>query len=348
MHTVAVTGVSGNVGQRVLRLLDADPTVDRVVGIDARDPRFRPHKLSFRRLDLASADLVPVVAGADAVVHLAWVFGPPRDEELLARVNLAGTRRLLEAATTAGVKSFVFVSSAMVYGAWPDNPVPLTEAAPLRPNPAFAYAAQKVEVERLLADWAGAHPDAAVTVLRPAPALDPDNDHWLARAWRGAGAVRVRRPPPPMQCVHEDDLASAVALGLRKRLAGAFNVAPDGWVPGEQVRPLVSPGLGVALPERLARRVMRLGWATGLLDTTPAVVPYLVHPWVVANDRLEAEGWRPVHSNEEALVAARPLPAWRALLARRRQEVALAAGGGVLAGLAGAVVAVVRRRRALR
>ena len=148
-----------------------------------------------------------------------------------------------------------------------------------------------------------------------------------------------------MQCVHEDDLASAVALALRKRLDGTFNVAPDGWVPGEQVRPLVSPGLGVVLPERMARRVMRLGWATGLLDTTPAVVPYLVHPWVVANDRLEAQGWRPAHSNEEALVAAQPLPAWRSVLARRRQEVALAAGGGLLAGVAGAAVAFLRRRR---
>ena len=95
------------------------------------------------------------------------------------------------------------VSSATVYGAWANNPVPLTEDAPLRPNPEFAYAVHKAQVERLVTDWADDHSDAAVAILRPALALAEERrglDHALPhRVGRHQG--RRQRPadavPPP-------------------------------------------------------------------------------------------------------------------------------------------------------
>ena len=151
MTTIAITGVSGGAGQLVLRRLANDPAVKRIIGIDARDPAFRPPALEFHRLDLASADLKSVLEPADVVAHLSFLVAPRADAALTERVNIEGTRRVLEAAGGAGIGAIVVVSSAMVYGAWPNNPVPLTEDAPLRPNPGVTFATQKAEIERLVA-----------------------------------------------------------------------------------------------------------------------------------------------------------------------------------------------------
>src|SRR5207248_1127107 len=144
-------------------------------------PVDRPRSLQFHLVDVAGSDLRPLVEGADVLVHLAGVHDAIPDEELMARINVGGTRRVLEAAAAAGVGKVVLVSSAAVYGAWPNNPVPLTEDAPLRPNPGFALGVHKAELERLLAEWGLARPAVVTTVLRPAFVLGPDADHAVAR-----------------------------------------------------------------------------------------------------------------------------------------------------------------------
>lgn len=341
MRTIVVTGVSGHVGQRLLRVLDAHHDVVRVVGIDARDPLFRPAKLAFHRVDLATADLKPLLDGADAVVHLAWQVSPAQQLDLLARVNVEATRRLLDAAGSVSVRHVVFASSAMVYGAWADNPLPLTEDAMVRPNPGFSYAAQKAECERLVLEWKAEHPGVTATILRPAASPGACGS-WLTRVWRGLPA-RPRSAAPPAQYVHEDDLAAAAALAIADQLDGVFNVSPDGWIPGEEARALATR-VRVGVPERLLGATLRVGFASGLGEVPPSVLPYLSQPWVVANDRLRAAGWTPSYSNEEAYVASDAMPAWRARLARHRQEFALAATVAAAVGLLGGAAALVRRR----
>jgi len=82
-----------------------------------------------------------------------------------------------------------------------------------------------------------------------------------------------------------------------------------------------------------------------MAPTPPELLPMTVHPWVVANDRLRADGWTPASSNEEAYVAAHRAGPWATLSPRRRQEVALGAAGAALIGAAVGVVSLVRRRR---
>ena len=117
------------------------------------------------------------------------------------------------------------LSSATVYGAWPDNQIPLTEDSPLRPNPEFAYAVGKAEAERALAEWAEDHPDTRVAVLRPAVTVgSPEPLYEALGATRAPGAGDGRRP---VQYLHVDDLADAVILAWERRLSGVYNVAPD-------------------------------------------------------------------------------------------------------------------------
>ncbi len=337
-RTVAITGVSGFLGQRLLPLLDANPRVERIVGLDVRDPARRARKLDFHRVDIVGADLTPYVRGADAIVHLAAIVGPLADDELLTRVNVDGTRRVVDAATRAGVRKIVRPSSASVYGAWANNPVPLTEDAPMRPSPGFLPALADAECERVLAEWSAAQRGRVVTRLRIAPVVGSGAHALFANAAIGHPPVRVRGAASPVQVVHVDDAAAALEVAVDKDLDGAYNVAADGWLTAEEAAALLPGRRRPGVPYQLAERVLRAAWATGIGDAPPTSLPYFVHPWVVANDRLRAAGWKPGHSNDEAILLATP--------SDDRAVVPLLVGAGaVTAGIALGTWWLTRRRQ---
>lgn len=334
--TVAVTGVSGLLGQRLLHRLDG--AGHRIVGLDTRDPSRRVTRLEHHRVDIAGSDLEPLLQGVEVVVHLAAVVDPIADDALMARVNVEGTRRVLDAAAAVGVRKVVRMSTAAVYGAWATNPLPLTEDAPLRPNPGFGPAVQGAEVERLLYEWQQEHPDVVVTALRAAPVLGAGANHLWARLLTSPTRPRVRGESAPVQVAHADDVAAALALMVEQDHPGVFNIAADGWLSYEDAAALVPRALLPALPADLLSRALARLWTGGVADVPPGVVPYLVHPWAVASDRLQALGWSPTHTNEETILEtldARPpsdLPSARTLAVVG--GVAAAGAMGIAAGLA--------------
>lgn len=341
MAMVVITGVETSLGRRVARLVSADPSTE-VVGLAATGVTDLPERVTVRRVDLVAADLKPHLEHADTLVHLV---GTVPATATAASADVAVTRRLLDAAGDTGVSHVVLLSSATVYGAWANNPVPLTEDATLRPNPGFPFAVERAEIERLGAEWREAHPGTTVAALRPARVAGDDHHEWLVRALRPGPAVPEHSDEPAVQFVDVDDLAAAVDIARRSRLDGAFNVAPEGAIPGDQVRSLIGAPPKVPLPERVVGRVLRWGFRWGLGPTPPELVPYTLNSWVVAADRLRAAGWAPRVSNEEACVEAHEVGAWVTMSPRRRQEIALTvAGVGIAGALVGAVVAV---RRAL-
>ena len=340
MHSVAVTGAAGLVGRHLLPVLAAHDDVSRVLGLDVREPSRRPHDVEFSRVDIAGTALEPLLEGVDVVVHLAGVVDPVLDEALMARVNVEGTRHVLDAAAAVGVRRVVRISTAMVYGAWANNPVPLTEAAPLRPNPRFSPAVQGAEVERLLASWRSAHPDVTVTTLRSAPVVGPGAERLPARVLLGRTPWRVRGAAPLVQVVHVDDLVAALALVATTELPGVYNVAADGWLDADGAAALVSSSTVPALPADVLERLLRRTWELGVGDVPPGIVPYLVHPWVVANDKLRGAGWSPTHTNEDAIreaVATLPAPA--------RPSPAVMVAAGAVGGTAVVSAIAIRRRR---
>jgi nucleoside-diphosphate-sugar epimerase len=342
VHSVAVTGASGLVGRHLLPVLAAHPDVDRVLGLDVREPERRPRAVEFARVDIAGTELKPLLEGIDVVVHLAGVVDPVPDVALMARVNVEGTRHVLDAAASVGAGRVVRISSATVYGAWANNPVPLTEDAALRPNPDFSPAVQGAEVERLLAEWRASHPDVTVTTLRSAPVVGPGAERLPARILLGRPPLRVRGAAAPVQVVHVDDLASALALVATQDLPGTYNVAADGWLDPTAARGLIGRPPAPALPAEVLERWLRRTWDLGIGDIPAGVVPYLVHPWVIANDRMRAVGWTPEHSNADAIDEA------VASLPPRDPKPAIAAGAGGLLLAAGTAVALRRRRRRRR
>lgn len=340
-----LTGASGSLGRRVAARLAAAPDVEHVVAIDLVEPAELPDGATFFAADLATAELKPLVEGADTVVHLAFSAGPDLDDDAVARSNIEGTQRLLDAAGAVGVRRVVLISSATVYGAWPANPLPLTEEAPMRPNPGASYPVQKAEIERLGREWTADHPDTTVAVLRPAVAVAEGEQSWLARSLGLTRRIRAGADDPPLQLLHLDDLADAVELARRAHLDGPYNVAPDGWLSGEEVVALAGTPPRLRLPVRLVTAVADVAWRWRVGRMPPGLVPYTMHPWVVANDRLKAAGWSPRHANDETYVDATTGTPWSRVSPKRRQELTLAAAaGGILTGAVGAV-SLARRLR---
>jgi nucleoside-diphosphate-sugar epimerase len=352
MNSVVVTGAAGPAAGRVVASLAACEGVDRVVVVAPRPDRevdavARPDgaEIEVHVADVAAARLDPLVHDAAAVVHLGAAVDD-LDPALLADGRIVDeTAAVLRAASAADVDRLVVVSSAAVYGAWANNPVPLTEAAVVKPPAAFRPAVELAEAERRVADWSDDHPGASVTVLRAAPVVADDHPGWLARALRSALALPVADRDPATQYLHADDLGSAIVLALAGQADGVLNVAPDGAVSGSERRAL-DRGPRLRLPEPAATKVATWRWQLGLAPAPPELIPYVTHPWVVANDRLRAAGWEPGSTNEEAYVAAFRAGPWATLSPRRRQELALGAAGTGIAGLlVGAGVALRRRTR---
>jgi nucleoside-diphosphate-sugar epimerase len=337
---VVVTGSAGRLGHRVCELAAADPGVARVVALDRHVTVVTGAAISSRTVDLATADLKPLFEGATVVVHLAQADA----DATVGDAQLA--HRVLEAAGAVGAEHLVLLSSAVAYGAWANNPVPLTEDATLRPNPGVAMATAKAEIERAAVEFRDDHPGTTVTLLRPTVTVSARANSWLARALGRGAVVPVTDDDPPAQFLDIDDLATAVDLARRNRIDGPRNVAPDGWVAGETARSLAGGSLRVRLPERVALRLAHTRWRWGMGTTPPELLPYLVHPWVIANDRLKGDGWQPASSNEEAFVASHDAGPWQTLTPTRRQELALGGAGVAVVGVVvGTVVAVRRRRR---
>lgn len=318
-----MVGSLGQLGRQVVSFLEASDDVGRVVVLEGVEwPATGDNPL----------------AGAGALVHLNRhpCPRPPAGD-------LIGTRSLIEAVRDSGIGHVVLVSSAAVYGAWPDNPVPLTEEATLRPNPGADYAVEKAEVERLWSRWADDE-SAKLAILRPALVVGGDEEAWLAVALRAATRWGVGDPTTPTQFVHVDDLAAAVALAVDRRLDGVYNVAPEGWMPGAEVRALVGTPIRPPVAPAMAKALARWCWSRGLGGIPTGLVPYATHPWVAAGDRLREAGWKATHSGPEAVMECYPGTPWARLGAKPRRELSLAGGVLFALGLPGVVVALARRR----
>jgi len=339
--TVVVTGAAGEVGRRVVASLVSGDEARDVRPVDTASLR-SVGGVALRQLDVDRDDLTETFAGADTLVHLVSVVVPGSHTEADERQELAALERVLDAAETAGVQHVVVLSTAMVYGAWVGNPVPLTEAAPVRPNPDFRWATTRAEVERVARRWADAS-GVAVSVLRPTAVVASDRLGQLARVVHRARIGLAAAGDPPVQYLHVDDLVSAIVTVVEKQFDGVANVAPDGWIPPDDLAGLEGRQPRISVPAWAARAAAAARNAAGVSPIPPGIVAYTAHSWVVSNDQLRALGWRAEYSNEEAWVVSHEPSPMERLPARQRQELALAVAGVVGLGVLIAVISFIIR-----
>ncbi|MBA3290966.1 MAG: NAD-dependent epimerase/dehydratase family protein, partial [Actinobacteria bacterium] len=257
--TVAVTGASGYLGTRLIRTLCSDERIDRVLGFDLGPPQFKSDKFIFDVVDVRDRRLSSRLSDVDVIVHLAFVMDPNRDEAVMRDINVNGSQNVFIAAADAGVGKIVYSSSATVYGAHPDNDVPLTEESPLRANLDFSYAAHKLEVEYVVKEFRAEHPSVIFTLLRPAIVFGAGVDNAWSHFMEAPLLFGVKGHSPPWQCVHEDDVASGAAFAIFNDLNGAYNLAPRGWLENDEAAELIGRSRA-ELSESTAFSVMDRLW----------------------------------------------------------------------------------------
>jgi nucleoside-diphosphate-sugar epimerase len=344
--TVAVTGAAGLIGNRLIELLCRDPDVAQVLAFDTREPAFTHQRLVFDPLDVRDPALVSRLGGVDVAVHLAFLMDPIKDEGLMRDVNVNGSQSFFKACGRAGVRKLIYTSSAVAYGAHPDNRVPLAEDAPLRANLDFSYAAHKLEVEYVIREIAEQFPALGITIFRPAIVFGPNVDNAWSHALELPLLFGVKGFDPPLQFVHEEDVAEALRFAVHNDLPGAYNLAPAGWLEAQDMLSILRRPR-VDLPEPLAFSVAERLWSLGLSEAPAGLLHYVMHPWTVSSDKLRDAGFVCRRSNLETFTSTAERARSNIRVGRTRlRRQSLLRGALTGAGLAGAVAAtrVVRAR----
>jgi nucleoside-diphosphate-sugar epimerase len=348
MPVVAVTGAAGGIGHALTVGLASSQSVKKVIAIDER--RGDIAGVTWRVADVRDPALAGRLAGVDVIVHADLDLAPDSDARQRRAFNVRGAQTVLAAAAAGRVGRVVLVTSSMVYGARPDNPVPLPEDAPLAADTDNSVAGDLLEVEQLASRSPRAYPGLAVTVVRPAALVggpaDPV-DTLVTRHFEAPRLLTVKGCAPRWQFCHLDDLASALEFAVGGGVEGEFAVGCDGWLEQDEVEQ-ISGLKSIELPARLtfgtAQRLHRLG-----VTPAPAMdLRYVVYPWVVDCARLREAGWRPHLDNAAALRLLLDQRLGRHALAGRRiarKEATITAAGATVAAAAIGTAAIVRRAR---
>ena len=308
---VAVVGATGNVGTSLLRALEHEAAVDTVVGIARRRPELTLPKVEWAEADVVHDDLVPLLAGAEVVVHLAWLIQPSRDRALLRRVNVDGSTRVFRAVAEARVPALVHASSIGAYSPGPKNHA-VDESWPTNGVRTNDYSQQKVEVERRLDRFEAEHPQVRVVRLRPALIFKRESATEQRRLFAGPfvpgsllrpGLIPFMPAIPGLsfQAVHSYDIGDAYRLAAVGDVRGAFNIAAPPILDTTSIaRQLRARTFG--LSARAARGLASVAYHARL---TPLPADWLdmglAAPLLDTTRAREELGWTPRHSGEEAI-----------------------------------------------
>ena len=304
IRRVAVTGAAGYIANSLIQRIELDDAIEQVLAIDLRPPsRQYTSKVVFHQGDVTApmADLLSE-HGIEALVHLAFILSPGHNRQAIRRVNVGGTTNVLNACVQAGVQHILHLSSTTVYGAHPDNPPMLTEESPVRPVSGFQYGEDKARTEVALAQFTREHPTLAATVLRSCPVMGPSTDNFIARAFSKPFLLGVRGHDPPMQLIHEEDLADIMRLCLAQRVSGIYNVAGDEPIPWSEMAGMFGRKL-IMLPAPIVYGLTGATWTLRLQKDSPACgLDFVRYRWTVSTEKIQRDlGVSFQYSSREAL-----------------------------------------------
>ena len=305
---VAVTGSAGYIGFQLLRELETMPSLTKLVAIDRKPLPMPIHNIHAHRVDI-KGPLTRVfrMDSIDTMVHLAFDLREGRnvrEAEAIQSDNLFGLNNVLKECRRARVKSFIYLSSQTVYGAHPDNPVPITEEAEPRPLPNFQYSRSKDLSEKMVQGFAEENPDMNVTIIRCCMVLGPGGTSRVTDAFQKPFLLKIAGSDPPMQFIHSMDLARVLSIMSVEPKPGVFNLAGNGTVRYSEMAKIMGRRL-VSLPSQMANGLVHLSWKLGIQKDASAVgLNFIRHPIIMATGKIkQATGYRFYYTSREAVSA---------------------------------------------
>jgi UDP-glucose 4-epimerase len=308
---VVVTGATGNVGTSILEALTSESGVEEIIGIARRRPQHSYPRTTFVTADIVDADLVSLFRGADAVVHLAWLIQPGRDESVTHRVNVIGSDRVFRATVEAGVPALLYASSVGAYSTGPKDRF-VDESWPTNGTPTSFYARHKAATERALDRLEREQPSLRVVRMRPALIFKREAATEIRRLFAGPFLPRslLRSSLIPFvpdvprlrfQAVHSLDVGDGFRRALVSDARGAFNLAAEPPVGPAELAELLH-ARRLRLPASLLRVGAGATYALRLQPTEPGWVDMgLAVPMMDCSRARSELGWQAQTSSLDAL-----------------------------------------------
>ena len=302
MTVVAITGINSYFAGTVLPLLEADPEVSRIIGIDIAPWKRNDGKVDFFQQDVRGPEIRDILREADTVMHLAFIVQEIHDKKKTHDINIQGSKNVFQACAAAGLRKIIYTSSIASYGAHPDNVIGMTEDFRLKANEDSYYSSDKVAVERYLEGFAREHPDILLTIFRPPVIVGPNLTNFGADMFGRKRMMTIKGKDSEVQFLHEEDLGQALYLAVKQDVPGIFNIAADDWVKSRRLYESAGIRL-VAVPAGLLKVLANVTFALRLEKASQGWVSLMEHPVVISNRKFkEATGWQPRYSTEEAFL----------------------------------------------
>ncbi len=337
--------------RQVIAVQDDGPIVAGQLSTTVPDAAEEPGPavpVSWRTADLSSPLVASALAGAEVVVHIAAqdhiITGDPVQRRIHA---VRSAQAVTMAAAAIGARRLIAVSSAMVFGARPDNPVPLDDACVFRTEPDDGVAGDLLEVERVLERIPRVHPGLALTLIRPAALVGPGVDNAVTRYFEAPRLLVLRGQQMAWQFCHIDDLASAVLAAIGQDLSGQLTAAAPGVLNEPEVE-RITGRRRLEVPSALAFSTADRLHKMGVLPAPASELAFVVHPWAISAHGLIGAGWAAKHDNEACLRALLTGLEGRPRTGRHpgRRDAAMGAAGAAVA-LVG-TAAILRQARSRR
>jgi UDP-glucose 4-epimerase len=309
---VVVLGATGNVGTSLLESLASEERVEEVVAVARRDPQHEYPRTRFVAADVVTSDLVPILRGADAVVHLAWLIQPGREESITQAVNVEGSGRVFRAAVEAKVPAIVYASSVGTYSPGPKDRL-VDESWPTGGIASSFYSRHKVAVERQLDRLEREQPQLRVVRMRPALIFKAHAATEIRRLFAGPLLPRALVRPglipfvpdvPRLrfQVVHSLDVGDAYRRALVGDARGPFNLAAEPPIGPPELAAMLD-ARRIKLPARLLRAGAAATFALRLQPTEPGWVDMGLAVPMLDSARARRElGWEPRHRATDTLL----------------------------------------------
>lgn len=309
MTRILITGAAGGIGQSLLTEMALHPRGHVVLATDVRQLSWLPVGATWKFLDVRGDDADKVIGDwkPEVVVHLASIVTPPKGSTRAFEysVDVGGTRHVLDACIAHGVHRIVVTSSGAAYGYHADNPVPLTEADPLRGNEEFAYSHHKRLVEEMLEQARRDAPQLEQVVLRIGTVLGAGIENQITALFRRKRLLGIRGSDSPFVFIWTKDLARILLRAATKGPPGIYNVAGDGALGTRELAAALGKPV-LWLSPTFLKLALGIARPLGLSRYGPEQVRFLQYRPVLDNTKLKTEfGYVP------EMTSARVFDLWR-------------------------------------
>lgn len=310
MKNILITGTGGYVGSQLVQRIKSDsyPHKDQigdVVAIDVFEPKGKVDGVDYYVADIRNKEQLKEIFKRhqiNAVIHMAAVLapGPKISVDAMYKINVNGTRNILDCCFDNNVERFIAASSGAAYGYYEDNSKWLSEDRdPIRGNMEFPYSFHKRVNEEDFELYKKIMPDMKQFIFRIGTVLGKSVDNLITDLFKKPVITGIKGSDTPFVFIWDEDLVEIVLSSLFSDKPGAYNVAGDGAVKLPEIAKHLNKRF-IPLPTKLVENALGFMRGIGVSQYGPEQVKFLKYRPVLDNKKLkEVYGYIPQKTSQE-------------------------------------------------